>query len=323
MSVSSVNIDSLRTDIGKLFLSDHLIQKQYDDLFYQHLTALMKFRMLNPEYKGQDNFKINEKNYLGLEQYIFDHTNIVENESGGQIDWNLIDEAKDILRGKIKTLLKQEGNSEYLKPIVNFTVDSYENWIMYKQLHPNSISNPWIPTTGILQNGYIYLASDKRDLIDTYNKKVYSNAEDETRGNLGIIAKSSKEREFSGFLVDNRQSVQMLVFEFLKREASGMHNAKGTRKISEFLVKQKIRMSEQAIRTRITIPLKRAGLIGSSTTGFFFINSVDDLIQAYKHHKGKMRAIQKTLDLYKEKGRQWGVEDLDIHTFHGLSDIDL
>ncbi len=74
---------------------------------------------------------------------------------------------------------------------------------------------------------------------------------------------------------------------------------------------QKIVKSETEIKAKITLPLKRSGLIGSTTNGFYFIDSRDDLLFAYQHHKEKIQGIQKTLALYKERGRKLGIKDFD------------
>ena len=58
------------------------------------------------------------------------------------IDWNTIDLAKDILRDRISKMLGRESKSNTLKPIIDFTVNTYENSLIYKNLHPRSLSNP-------------------------------------------------------------------------------------------------------------------------------------------------------------------------------------
>lgn len=320
MSQNKVTIDVLKKRINTLSLSSKLSQQQFGGLFYEHLTGMMKHILLNPALK-HDDFKLNEKKYHVIEQYIFENSKIVEHSVPQEIDWDLIDDAKDILRTRIKGILKKEADSNHLKPIIKFTVDSYENWLIYYHLHPYSVSNPWVPTNGIMENGYIYIASDDRDLLDHYQKKVYQKADSTTRGNIGIIAKSAKENEFSGFLVDNRHNTQMLVFEFLKREAKGMSYAKDFEKIRKFLATQDIKMDVQAIRSKITIPLKRAGLIGSSTNGFFYIDTIEDLILSYRHHKEKSLGIQRTLNLYIEKGKKLGIDDLDQKAGYGKGGI--
>jgi hypothetical protein len=321
MSLSNIHIDTIKDKIDKLFLSEYSHMYEYKGPFYDHITSMMKYLLLNPSIK-HSNIKLDEKNYRSISQYIFENSNMVEQTKGNAIDWNINDEAKDILRKKIKILLKNEGESEFLKPIVDFTVDSYENWLIYYQLHPTSMSNPWLPTNHILQKGYLYIASDKKDLIENYKKNIYDEVDDEIRGNIGIITKNSRERsQLSGFLVDNRHNVQTIVFEYLKNEAKGIENAKGSKDILKHLLSKKIKLNEQNIRERILIPLKRSGLIGSYTQGFFYINSISDLVQSYRSHLDKKLAIQRTLDLYIQKAEKMGVDNLDERASRESSDF--
>jgi hypothetical protein len=184
------------------------------------------------------------------------------------------------------------------------------------------MSNPWLPTNHILQKGYLYIASDKKDLIENYRKNIYDDVDDETRGNIGISTKNSRERsQLSGFVVDNRHNVQTIVFEYLKNEAKGIENAKGSKDILRHLLSKKIKLNEQNIRERILIPLKRSGLIGSYTQGFFYINSISDLVQSYRSHLDKKLAIQRTLDLYIQKAEKMGVDNLDERASRESSDL--
>jgi len=309
MLQSKTNINTLKKDIDSIKLSETSSRAPYGDLFYYHITSLIKFKLLS-QHNNVDELKLTEKNYLGLEQYIFEHTQLVENENPQKIDWDLIDNAKEILKNKIQRLLGPEGKSHHLKPILSFTLDSYENWLMYFQLHPESVSNPWIPTNSIMHKGYLFLVTDNQDVIESYDKKIYKSVSAEFRGNVGVVAKGEKNK-FSGFLVDNRSRLQGLVYEYLKLEGSGVSNVKNITAIRKFLSQQKYYLTDNEIRNKILIPLKRSGLIGSLTTGFYFINDLHDLIHAYTHHKEKLRGIQRTLNMYQEKATKMGWGDLD------------
>jgi len=311
MSSNAIDIGVIRREIGDLSLSEKLNQDGYADLFYDHLTGMLKFRMLSQR-NDVDRLTLNEKTYFGLEEYIFEHTEIVEQrESENEIDWNTIDDAKDILRGRIGTILGKESKSDTLKPIIDFTVNAYENLLMYKNLYPESKANPWIPTYHILmKNGYLLLVSDKRDLVESYDKKILNRAKEDS-SDLFVIAASHKDRSFSGFQIDNRSNSQGMVYEFFKREARGVGHAKKSKDIVEFLGRQKREYSEQDVRVKVLLPLKRAGLIGSTTAGYFYIENHHDLKQSYLHHQEKLSGIQKTLDMHRMKAFQMGWERLD------------
>jgi hypothetical protein len=310
MSNNSLNIDTLNKEINLLSLSDKMNRGGYGDLFYDHLTGLTKFKMLSSE-NNIDELKLSEKTYFGLEQYAIEHSENVESEkSQNEVDWDLIDDAKELLKIKLANSLGigQNYESSELKPIIKFTTDNYENYLLYKMLYPDSISNPWLPTHNIiLENGYLLMVSGQKDLIREYDKKILDKVDENSTG-LFVLAKSNSTRGFSGFPIDTRSNMQGLIFDFLRRDASGMRNAIKTEKIALFLKTQQKNYSEQNIRVMFLLPLKRAGLIGSTTSGYFFINSPEDLIHSYKHHREKLRGLQRTLDMYKNKGKQLGID---------------
>ncbi len=305
-----LNMNSIRNDIENFTLSDRLSQQGYSELFYDHLTGLLKFRMLSSDYRVSDisSLKLNERTYFGMEQYIFENTEAVEKEKPiHDIDWDTIDDAKDILAKKIKTLLKNEGRSETLKPIIDFTISTYENSLIYKNIHPNSFSNPWAPTDIIFfHKGYLLLVSDKKDLVNEYNKSIVDKQNSDS-SDLFVVATSNREKGFNGFAVDTRSKSQGIAFEFLKKEASGFGSAKDAKKIVQFFARQDLKYSEEEVKNKVLLPLKRAGLIGSSTNGYFYIDKPSDLEHAYNHHKEKLLRIQKTMDMYKRRGLQMGV----------------
>lgn len=305
-----LNINSIRNEIEHFTLSERLNQQGYSELFYDHLTGLLKFKMLSSDnnINNLSSLKLNERTYFGMEQYIFENTEVVEKEKPiHDIDWDTIDEAKDILAKRIKILLKNEGNSDTLKPIVDFTISTFENSLIYKNIHPNSFSNPWLPTNMIFFNkGYLLLVSDKKDLVNDYNKNIV-NKQDSDSSDLFVVATSSREKGFNGFAIDSRSKSQGAAFEFLKNEARGVGSAKDAKKIVEFFNRQKLNYSEQEVKQKVLLPLKRAGLIGSSTNGYFYIDKPSDLLHAYNHHKEKLLRIQKTMDMYKKRGLQMGL----------------
>lgn len=307
MSNNVINIDVIKREIGEFSLSPNLNQSGYADLFYDHLTGMLKFRMLADK-NDVDTLKLNEKTYFGLEQYIFDHTEVVEKEKpNDMIDWNTIDLAKDILRDRISKILGRESKSNTLKPIIDFTVNTYENSLIYKNLHPKSLSNPWMPTDQILlKNGYMVLVSDERDLVSSYNRKIIDKVKEDSSALFVVAASNKKDMPFSGFPIDNRSNSQGLVYEFLKREAKGISAAKNSKQIVNFLNGQNRIYTEQEVKMRVLLPLKRAGLVGSTTAGYFHIETKHDLIQSYQHHKEKISGIQKTINMHKLKAIQMG-----------------
>jgi hypothetical protein len=302
-----ISTDAIFKQIDAFHLANKSLRTDYSSLLYDHLTDMNKFRLLSDDYKDEKNYTFSNRIYAGLEQYIFEHTDIIEkSKPTNEIDWDLIDDAKDIFKTKIGKILKNEAQSEYLKPMVDFTIDAYENWLMYEQLHPQSAANPWVATNGIsLSKGYLFLMSDNEDIVNSYNKKIYTNGkqEDTDTSKFCIITNNGQRKSFAGFPIDNRNRIQGVVFNLLKQKANGSQLALNTKQILEYLRKQKEYeyVTEPNLRLNTLLPLKRSGLIGVSHNGYFYINTTSDLRDSYNYHKTKLDAIQKTLDMYKKR----------------------
>jgi hypothetical protein len=306
-AVAKISIDKIKSEINKISLSDKLNRNQYDGQFYTHLAHFMKFYFLShTKDKEISKFKLTEKNYHSIEQSIFECPNIIETDDNIQeVDWAMVDDAKDIFKNKIKSLLKTEGDSNYLKPIIKCTVDAYEYALIYSMYFPNSNNNPWKPTNQIIHNGCLFLVSDNRDIIDQYQKKIYSNVDPSTKGNIGIIAKSSK-KDFAGFLVDDRVSDQAMVLNYLKVHAKGMDSAKNIKQIQRYLSQHNRSSTDLFIKNKVNLPLKRAGIIGSANSGYYYIDSYEDLLFTYRDHLEKRNAIDKTIKMFVKKGNDMG-----------------
>ena len=172
-----------------------------------------------------------------------------------------------------------------------------------------SESNPCIATNNIsLSKGYLFLMSDDEDIVNSYNKKIYTGKkQDESDTSKFCIVTNNGQKGFGGFPIDNRNRTQGIVFNLLKEKANGSQFALNTKRIMKYLQEQKEVTTESDLRLNTLLPLKRSGLIGVSSTGYFHINTTDDLRDSYNYHKTKLDAIQKTLDMYKKRAALEGV----------------
>ena len=172
-------------------------------------------------------------------------------------------------------------------------------------MHPTSLYNPWVSTHDMLLNGYLYLISNEKDLVKEYKPKLYKETEQESK-NIGIITKAKNEKQFKGVVLDNRFLEQNVVLDYLKEYAPGFSTAKSKPKILKYLKEKEINITKDFLSTSVLLPLKRVGLVGSSTTGFYFINSEFDLRQSYEFHRAKALAIQRTMNIYKNRAKKMG-----------------
>jgi len=308
--MSETLIQQFKGDFEHISLLDRSKRGEYGSGFFNHLDGMNKYDLKFDSDKAF--FEINRKerfsmaNYFGLEQFVMENTSLVEgsNETS-EIDWNEIDDAKDILKDKIDKLLKHEKNSETLQPIIKFTIDSFENYAIYKYMHPKSKHNPWISTHELLLDGYVYLISDKKDLISEFKPKF--SEKDNNYNNIGIITKAKKERQFKGVIMDNRFVIQKLVLNYLKKFALSYSEAKTKKDIIKEIERQGINYSSSKLNSSVLLPLKRSLIIGSSSKGFYYITDKEDFKISYKFNNSKYEGIKTTMDIYEEERKRLGV----------------
>lgn len=301
-------IQEFKGDFGRISRPDRSKKDEYRSGFFNHLDGMNRYDLKFESDKAF--FEINRKesfsmtNYLGLEQFVMENTNLVEGDKTLEINWDEIDNAKDVLKNKIDGLLQHEKNSETLRPIIKFTIDSFENYAVYKYMHPNSKNNPWISTHELLLDGYMYLISDKKDLISEFKPKFSQN--DDNYDNIGIITKAEKEHRFKGVIMDNRFVMQKLVLNYLKKSAFSYAEAKTQKEIVEEIKRQGIDYSKK-LNSDVLLPLKRSLMIGSSSKGFYYISDEEDFKISYQFHNSKYEGIKTTMDIYEEEKKRLGI----------------
>ena len=310
MSANPSSYDEVRKDVKSMHLFDGTsLTGSYNPLFYQHLMLLFKPKLIG--LNNVDDLVLNLKSYFSLEQYTMDNSSIVESAESQDVDWDYIDVAKDIFKKQLIEVNKKEGRSEWIKPLLSFSIDLFENYYIYKQLYPDSVNNPWEPAHQILCNGFMIFISDDREVLDQYNKGIFSSSNDREKfTSLGVVAKSSKNNSAHGFMVDKRHSTQSVVFDYLKRNAPGSNSAKSIKVIMDFLHEQKRSFNYEGLKNSILLPLKRAGLVGSSSNGFYYLLTKDDFIETYQSHLDKLNGIERTIKMYEERYRILGYGDL-------------
>jgi hypothetical protein len=291
-------IDDFRKSLPDIRSSESLNNGLYVPMFYQHLDLLLSPSL---EEGGMDwaNFRFNLAAYQGLKQFAVESW--VNPVPETEIDWNFIADAKDIVRTKLKSSLGQEASSDHLKPFLKFTLDGYEDYLIYEALDPDSPSNPWMPFREIVHKGVLLLGLDKENDVASYAPKWFSKPTNEVnRDELNIVAASARKRGFGGFQIDRRHTAQAIVYEHIRTKTS-RRNPISKKQIQKFLLDSGFNYKEQEITLGITLPLKREGLIGCNVHGFFHIGDQFDLLGSVDHHLSNLQGIRRTLELYRRK----------------------
>jgi hypothetical protein len=298
-------LDSIR-GFEQWKLSDSLRQGDYKGNFYGHLESMAAFEFVQDH---TDRFKngFSKIQYDGLWQSILENYQPLEDREPADYDWDAIDDAREYFKGKLRQHLGKEAKSETLKPMIDFTLDTLESHLQYNMMYPGSNYNPWREMEAAIRKGYIFVASDQTDLIGEFDKKIVESISEDNKGNLGIVARSKKEKSFSGFVIDNRLSAQTLVLDYLKSHAKGSRQAKNINAIHQYLVTIGKGRSEQDIRFTILLPLKRSGLVGSSNQGYYYIEDAQDFQACYDFHYRQLLGIKKTLRAYEKRANEKGI----------------
>jgi hypothetical protein len=295
----SARLENIKNSIPTLDLNSTNQKLAYGDNFYHHLDQLFHFRLVKNQNIAVNSFRFDHATYQGSLQYAFENSILLENETPKEIDWDLVDTLKDELEDRLKKILKHEASSDFLKPFINFTISSVEDCIIYDLAHPDSVFNPSNDLWYILQKGHLFYASSDIDVLKDYKKNIFRGSQ--YQGNLGVLTKTAKEKFISGLITDNRYNTQQLVLDYLKNQASGVNNAKNITTIITYLADYNINTPIQKLKSDVLLPLKREGFIGSNTNGYFFIVSIDDILQSRQHHLDKLEGIQRTLKVYDKK----------------------
>jgi hypothetical protein len=305
------NILAFREEFGKVnLLTNELNQGLYKTPFYSHLNDLNKRCILANV--PSDKYMLTKSVYDELTQFVIEDGS---KEKNYKIDWDYIDNALDYANEHLKKELGSEHSSDTLKPFITTTLDAIESYLIYSYYNTDVTDNPFYSLTEILRNGCVHFVSSDADIIKDYSPKVYQSKGDSK--NIGVLAtnksfiKSKKKSSFSGFFVDDRLSHQTTVFKLLMEQANGRFKAMSTKKIHEKLRQSGILMTGTELKSTVLIPLKREGLIGSNSNGFYFINTLEDFIDTYKTHMYVIENVTKTLDKIKEKAILRGHTDFD------------
>ena len=299
MSSNSYGTDKIVQDINTFFSCEKSEKSALADSFYAHLASLLKYYLATADNDEDDHLEINGKTYSELELFAMENSRALEYVEGHEIDWDIIDDGKDIFKDRLSEAVGKEIASDYLRPVARFMSDTYENWLIYDQMHPGSVFNPWISFMNLMRKGYVFLISDNKNILTEYVRDIYEKTDPELSDNIAFIAKHPKDKKFSGFLADNRHNSQISAYQFLKKNAPGFGNAKDSEMIRAFLSEHKDRsLGKQKLMSMVLHPLKYTGLVGSWPKGFFHITTSKDLPHALRSHRS-----QKILEIYKRRGQ--------------------
>ncbi len=281
----------------------------YEDRFYAHLSELASTEFAAPDSQAQGGkFLFSYSKYEGLGQAAFEDAERFEDTAPETIDFAEVE--RRVLH--LQTSLTPPTDAKPADPrLIGFSLRMFEQWAAYEGMYPRTHRNPWRPAVGILECGRVFAVTDLDHGLRDLSQTLGTRALETGNHNVAIVTQASGSR-ISGFLIDDRFSLQAKVLAFLRSEAPGHQSPKPLSEIRNFLRDQNVAMTEDSIQIKITVPLKKSGVIGSTGKGHFFINSPEDLLAAYCFHMTKVRSSKRIMSRYQSRAAEFGDFDLKL-----------
>lgn len=282
-----------------VLLNKYPNRRIFEHRFHEHLSKLFTYKLILSNVE-LNNFNVST--YSGLEQSVIEHSAFFEIHEPKEVDWDSIDKQKILFKNHLKLLL-QNGHYDNNQLWITCTINTIENWLIYKSMYPETINNPWSPLIEIYNHGLVHFISD--DVLEVANLKrgIFNGKNEQFIGNISYLVKGVG-KNINGLIVDDRYKLQTVVFNFLREQAPNHKSVINLKLIREFLILNNIKMSIEEIQVKITTPLKKTGFIGSSQKGFFFISDQEDLLVSYCFHMSKIVSIQHIMDKYIDRAKK-------------------
>lgn len=326
-ALTLANFSNAIKDIAKP--ADRLaITKSFTPL-NEHVSQVMSFNFITENY-GNKEIIFNKTAYDALGQYTLENTHLIEETPplSDNLNWDLYDEIRDIFKDSIKKNWAKFIDTKMGDEAFSFVVNCFENWLIYKQLHPTSTKNPWIKTNQILQeNGFMYFLTDNLADIEKYNAQTQKNERIEDQltpysSKVMMVASNSKKNELKP--LNNIEKMQAIVLQYLKSQHKLNNKYVTFNTLSKVLLDEMYlsfekdwnhkfnsnrkftTLSDTKMKSIVILPLKRLGLIGTSNAGLFYIDNLNDINEAKRFLIDSQKRIQKTLSAYEHKARLMG-----------------
>lgn len=296
---------NVSSDSG-FILAESVRRNSFEDDVYAHLSALAAVEFSRPGSPAQaGTFRFDAVKYEALEQAAFEEAARIEAEPPQPVRWSEIDERVTAFEGRLVDSIGRDPQAGNLVPYIRFSAKCYENYLAYRDMYPRSNgSNPWARTVSVLRYGRMLVIDDESRLerVRRPNADVSRDA-----SNLGVLVKGAPTRP-AMMSVDDRFTLQSQLLSLLKQNAVGHENKLSLRVIADMLEALGTKLTVPTIQIRLTTPLKKAGVIGSNSKGFFFIQSEADLIESYCFHRTKVQSADKIMRRYAARARDMNVD---------------
>lgn len=310
------NIENHRAVIDGIINSaisgqNHTLKKECEDPFNYHLSELNGFitkdAIVHKKFVKSKAFTKDDYKYI--ESFIFHNSHLLEPTTPTEFDENKLLNVTDYFYEKIKTVLNtEEVNSEQYKYFVNTTYSIIDSFYQYELMHPSSHFNPWSDIFMLCSQGYFLLCENKSDLKGLIDSNALRKILDDSaiNNNMGVLAKGQlKSNKLAGFIMDERFSLQNVLFDILNKKALG-HNSALPSKIILKLLSDYDNFSPKKKSLSVSLnSMKRAGLIGSSSKGFYAFSTHIDVQKSIDFHQSIVNGFNRTIRVLNKRKEKY------------------
>lgn len=290
--------------------------------FSEHFTQFAAVG-LSWEKHFANKFSLSVGQYYGLGQYIIENSDLYEKTMSpdnfepsreSDVNWDFVCDVHDALNARLK---KIDFPFDLKKEAISFTINAVENWLIYQQLHPNTAHNPWQQPKKILEDGFLFLLSNSKDIGDKKFRQEYEN-ERNLLSSPDLALWSVNRKKVTVRPLTSVEKMQNAALDYLAEQRKNF-GSKGKHvkasKLREAIVQamnggasNKLPSGlDNEIQKSVIFPLKRLGLIGSSTKGYFYIANAADFQEAYDYMESLRDGIEKTMRAYAARAQQQGI----------------
>lgn len=293
-------------------LADSAAKTDFDSDVYAHFGALAAVEFSRPGSEAQaGRFELTASKYEALEQSAFEEAPRMEAVPPQPVDWADVDRRVSAFEVELRRSLTESSSEGDSGVFVDFSSKCYENWLTYDRMYPESKgggSNPWVGTKRVMQLGRLLVIGEQGALQSARhirNDRHRPGSEGSNGSPVMALVRGAKANP-AVMPVDNRFTLQAKLLAFLRTNANGHKNKVRLEDIATRLPEAvgiplppgKIENVIRMLQMTLLVPLKRAGVVGSSTKGIFFISSEEDLIQSYCFHRTKVQSADRIMRRY-------------------------
>jgi hypothetical protein len=292
-------------------LAPSVARSTFEEDVYAHLGALAAVEFSRAGSDAQSGaFRLNAVKYQSLEQAAFEEASRMEAKQPELVDWRQIDQDVSAFELELTESLRTAPGVGDSRMFVQFSARCYENWLTYRQMYPHELhGNPWARTTRMMRFGRLLVIDDEDRLIGPHRRGVNRDSPRENgTANVVALVKGAAPKP-KALPIDNRFDQQAKFLAFLRTNARGHANSIRLGEIasqSRELFGEPMR--ENTIQLKLGVALKRAGVVGSHSKGYFFIESEVDLIHTYCFHRTKHLSTGRIMRQYQVRARDMNID---------------